>query len=375
MTQRSAKSHYNVVTLLACLFGAGLLLGCPGPGSGSITPTPGTPTPVEMPDLIKTGDFPNGIAADSDYIYVVIGEPHAGPNSLPPAAGSMSVVQVFSALDGSLVEEIPVAAGGHSLRMTPDGSALYIAHFSLDNVVTVISTKTLEVITTVGGGLQLDIMVPDALSIAGDGSYVYVGNNGPVGAGWISRIDTTTNTIEPGWRVAVNGGYTCWVEVSPIDDIIYANSWTGGTVQRKVISSESSAGSVAVGDFPHALAIDPTGQFLYAMVSGSNSVVKLDGETLDNLGALPGPYLGLWGAPVGGVLSESGNFLFIANHFAGSVAVLDIDPTSVDYDTVVHSYDAGLDPIFMAVAPGGERLYVANNESSNITVIDLGEFL
>ncbi len=325
---------------------------------------------LTLPATLETKPFPNGIAVDENYIYVVIGQPHASADSRPIPGGSESVVQVFSTSDGSLQAEIPVAGGGHSLRMTPDGRKIYIAHFSLDQRVTVINTDDLTVSRTLGGLLQTDISVPDALSISLDGRYVYVGNNGRT-SGWVSRIDAITETVDPNWRIEVNGGFTCWIEVSPLSDVLYANSWTGGTVQRKQISSQSSEQMASVGAFPHAVVVDPSGAFLYALVSGGNRVVKLDGQTLSELKTIEGPMFGYWGGPVTGLLSRSGLRMFVANHAFGLIAVVDIDPSSPRYDTVIDTIEVGQDPIFQALSPDGKTLYVANNESSEITIVDV----
>ena len=322
---------------------------------------------AELPATIETRRYPNGIAADAAHVYVVIGEPHSNPNSVPIPAGRESLVQVFSTVDGSLVKEIVVPGGGHSLRLAPDGETIYVAHFSMDHLVTAISTSRLEVVASVGGLLS-GISVPDALSIAPDGRWVYVGNNG-VNEGWVSRIDTATHEVDPNWRVEVTGGYTCWVEVAPDGEVLYANSWTGGTVQRKEIATQSSTNLAAVGDFPHAVAIDPTGAFVYALVSGGNMVRKLDATTLDVVLDVDGPFAGFWGGPVSGTWSHSGRYLFVANHALGSVAVLDTRD-----DTVVATLDVGMDPIFTALSPDGARLYVANNESATITTVDVSAY-
>ena len=347
-----------------------------GPSS-SVDPTVDPPDPTSpdpqtgaFPTTLQTDSFPNGIAADADHIYVVIGEPHSGPDSFPIGIGTTSAVQVFSAVDGLLVDEIEVPGGGHSLVMSPDGGTLYVAHFSLDNQVTAISTDTLAVVAEVGGPLQLDIVVPDALSISPDGRWVYVGNNG-LFSGWISRIDTETHEVDGSWRATVEGGFTCWVAASPDPERLYANSWTGGTVQLKDAVDGTSITSAQVGAFPHALAMEPTGQFIYAMVSGGNRVLKLDAATLDVVTEIDGPTLGFWGGPVSGVMSHEARHLFVANHVLGNIAVVDVDPDSPTYDTVVETLDAGADPIFSALSPDGERLYVANNAGSTITVLDV----
>jgi DNA-binding beta-propeller fold protein YncE len=362
-----------------------LSVGCtsPEPGVGGPDAATGGSAPdagadgdagSALPSTIDVGKYPNGIVADDRHIYVVIGEAHTGPDSMPTAAGSRSFVRVYSASDGTLVKSIDVAGGGHSMRMTPDGAELYIAHFTLDQLVTVISTATLEVSTTIGGPLQTDISVPDALSISADGRYVYVGNNG-LNSAWISRIDTATHKVDPGWRVDVTGGYLCWVEVSQSGDVVYANSWTGGTVQRKIVASQQADGVTSVGDYPHAVVLEPSGAYLYALVSGGNRLTKLDAASLEEVGQVHGPWGGtLWGGPVSGVLSSSGKSMFVANHAVGGVGVVDIDPESPTYDTATAQFSVGADPIFMALSSDGGRLFVANNESGTISVVDVTAF-
>jgi DNA-binding beta-propeller fold protein YncE len=343
----------------------------PGGADASVAGDPDA-APV-LPSVFDVGSHPNGIAADDRYIYIVIGETHTDPNSVPIPAGTMGTVEVYSVADGTHVEDIDVRGGGHSLRLTPDGSELYVAHFSLDQVVTAIATDTLEVVAEIGGALQPHISVPDALSISSDGRYVYVGNNG-ASAAWVSRIDTETHAADPDWRVDVIGGYSCWVEVSASGDVLYANSWTGGTVQRKLVATEVDDGMASVGDFPHAVVLEPSGDYVYAFVSGGNRVVKLDAVTLAEVVEIPGPWGGFWGGPVSGQLSASGKSMFVANHALGGVAVVDIDPTSDAYDTAIDTIVVGADPIFMAPSVDGSTLFVANNESSTISVVDVSMY-
>lgn len=348
-----------------------LLCGC-HIGSLSLGSLLGLPDKEALVDVIETDSFPNGIAADDDFIYVVIGEPHSSPDSRPIAAGQRSVVQVYSADTLELVDEIDVAAGGHAMEMTPDGEKLYIAHFSLDNAVTAIDLDNYRTVE-VGGALQLDILAPDSVSISPDGRYTYVGSNGP-GTGFITRIDTETDEIDDDFRAEVEGGFTCWVEASPKEDILYANSWTGGTVQRKSLPSGRSEESVSVGAFPHAVSPSKDGEIVYAMVSGGNQVLALDPLTLETVDEIDGPWASQWGGPVSGTLSRAGRHLFVANHTIGQVAVVNIDPDSPDMHTVVATLPAGQDPIFMALSPDGDRLYVADNASATISVLDVTDW-
>ena len=337
------------------------------PGAPDASETDGA---VDMPERISVGQFPNGIAANSQNVFVVRGSRHGGVTPFPAPAGELGSVEVFSALNGSLIKSIDVPAGGHALRMTPDGSEIYVAHFSMDRIVTSISTDSLEVSASIGGQQQFQLGVPDSLAISSDGRHVYVGSNGHNDTAWISRIDTATHALDPDWRVDVAGGNVCWVEV--VGDAIYANSWTGGTVQRMSISAERLDASHKVGDFPHAVA--PVGDVLYALVSGGNRVVKLDSTTLGEMSEIVGPWAGNWGGPVSAQLSLSQRSLFVANHAMNGVAVIDVDPSSSSYESVTNTILVEDDPIFMALSENGETLYVANNESSTISIVDVSAY-
>lgn len=325
---------------------------------------------------ISTELYPNGIGVSNTHVYLVLGEPHTNPASVPVAAGTTSKVKVFD-LEGEFVTDIEVPGGGHSLRMTPDGKYAYIAHFSLDNVVSVISTETNTLITTVGGLNQTAILVPDAISISPNGDYVYVACNGPNSVGWISRISVSTNEVDSNWKLPVTYGFTCWVEAHPVSNHVYANSWTGGSVQLNDISSQQQIASVEVGDFPHAIVFNSDGSHLYALVSGGNKVLKVNATDLQIISEIPGPdlWLNFWGGPISGVLSKSGNFIFIANHGMGAVAVLDVNPSSSAYEKVVDIFKVGDDPIFQAVSRDGKTLYVANNGDGTFSIIPIDKYL
>jgi len=52
------------------------------------------------------------------------------------------------------------------------------------------------------------------------------------------------------------------------------------------------------------------------------------------------------------------------------VAVIDSDPTSMTYNTVIATVAVGLDPRGIAVTPDGTRLYVTEVETASVSVID-----
>ena len=67
-------------------------------------------------------------------------------------------------------------------------------------------------------------------------------------------------------------------------------------------------------------------------------------------------------------LSEDGLYLFVANTAAGTV-----DVVSTGQRSIVRRFDVGLDPVSVAVRPGGGELWVANHVSDSISVIDTSD--
>ncbi|MEW5850980.1 MAG: YncE family protein [Myxococcota bacterium] len=344
----------------------------PDAGSTGTTTTDAGGTELQPGASFTVATYPNGIVATDDAVFVVRGARHSGPNSIPVQAGMQHAVQVFGR-DGQLRKEIAVAGGGHAAVLSPDRQRLYVAHFSLDNAVTVINTVAGAVEAVVGGAGQMEILVPDALVASPDGAYVYVANNGPSSTAWVNRINTITNTLDD-WRVDVTGGYLCGLELSPDGSTLYVNSWTGGTVHRVDVPSRTVVQTTPVGDFPHTSVADARGQALYVMASGANGVRKLNALDLSLIENIPGPYFGYWGGPVSGVRSASGNHLFVANYELGSVAVVDTNPQSASHDRVIHQESVGTNPVFMALSPDGTRLYVANNGASTVSVVDVSAY-
>ena len=329
------------------------------------TQTPGVET-------IDVGGYPNGIAVNETYMFVVLGAEHAGPDSLPEATGVESVVQVFN-LDGTFVTEIVVDGGGHSMLATQDGDVL-VAHFSAENSISVIDTDLLMVRTELGGNPPGNISLPDALSLSADGQYAYVGSNGLDGSGWLARIILEEDTVDENWKSSVAGGATSWVEADDIGLYLYANSWTGGTTQRKDAVTGADAGSLEVGEFPHSITFNQDQSFGYVAVTGGNDLVKIRLLDFTKEGSIPGPWDGLWGDPSNAVLSAEGNFLFVANHDMGYVAVLDINPASATYDTVVEIIQVGADPIFQTLTKDGDILFISNNGDGSISRVDVSQY-
>ena len=76
--------------------------------------------------------------------------------------------------------------------------------------------------------------------------------------------------------------------------------------------------------------------------------------------------------PRGLVVSPDGTLLYVANSGSDNVSVIDTNPASGTYNTVIATIPVGDYPIGLALSPEGSRLYVGNAGSDNVSIIDTG---
>ena len=75
--------------------------------------------------------------------------------------------------------------------------------------------------------------------------------------------------------------------------------------------------------------------------------------------------------PAGVVVSPDGKRAYVANTGSNTVSVINNEPASVNYNTVISTVSVGSSPSALAISPDGTRLYVANTGSRTVSVINI----
>jgi 6-phosphogluconolactonase len=142
---------------------------------------------------------------------------------------------------------------------------------------------------------------------------------------------------------------------------------TGQLVRLSAIEAEPPTS-----EGPLAIAVDPTGSFVYVGASDSVSAYTID-PTTGLLTALPGsPFPAAGGYIDGLAIASSGKFLYTANGAANSVSALAIDATTGRLTQVPGSpFAAGEAPATIAVDPASRFVFVANLLSGNVSVFQI----
>jgi 6-phosphogluconolactonase len=155
-----------------------------------------------------------------------------------------------------------------------------------------------------------------------------------------------------------------------------------GTIDAYTVNSNgtlTAAGtSTPAGIIPSGLAVDSAGKHLFLAnqgvqcnpKSGTISVFNISGTTLT---PAPGsPFVTASGSaqnstrPAAVAVSLSGNFLYVANQFDGTVSVFSI-ASSGGLTPILAPYAVGMTPAALALSPDGSFLYVANSGSGNVS--------
>ncbi len=131
---------------------------------------------------------------------------------------------------------------------------------------------------------------------------------------------------------------------SPIDDVI-ANVGVGSSAKSVVISAD--------------------GALCYTVSTEGDVIVPVDIEGQSTFPAIP-----VGDQPVAIVMHPAGKLAYVANFNSGTVSVIDTDPTSPTFHSVVQTITVGTGPIDLAVSPDGDRVVVANATSNDLSIID-----
>ncbi|HEX6466468.1 MAG TPA: YncE family protein [Terriglobales bacterium] len=221
-------------------------------------------------------------------------------------------------------------------------------------------------LTTLSGSPYAIGASPDALAIDPHNKLLYVGGASGLNAfginsnGTLSTISLSTGTLSA-MGIAINPGGTALYVLDGV-----ASTITGFTITNGKLAA-ITGGQIAVSGTPSSLVIDPAGAHLYA-AEGSAGIVT---ATINSNGTLT-ENSNIVAPPAGAsftklAITPSGRNLYAAT--IGGVVVFSFDANGVPTplggtQTVVAT---STNPSALAVDPAGNFLFVANNDTSNVS--------
>lgn len=261
-----------------------------------------------------------------------------------------NTVSVIDTAAERVVATVPVAAGPDGIVLAPGGRSAFVSGSSA-SAVSEIDTATDSVTRSIDVGKG-----PQGLAMTADGKWLLVAVNGD---DRVAFVDTAAHGVST--SVAVPKPHT--IAIRPDGRQAYVASQEPGHFALVVIDMATRAvvTQIPLDKPPRDLEFDADGKSLYLTLAGVPAVQVLDAATNQ------------WGAPV-----STGVSPHIAQHFAGmasGVVVVQGPGEVMLFDPVarasVRSIGVGKQPHWLDLSADGKKLWVSNEGSNDVSVVDL----
>ena len=284
-------------------------------------------------------------------------------------------VSVIDGASNQVVATIDIGKRPRGLKVSPDGSRLYVAvsgapkcpptmddeecekleaDLTADGIAEV-DTATRAVFRVLPSGLD-----PEQFDVNWTTGLMYVANE--------NANQTSILNVEKGEIIATvaTGLEPEGVRVSPDGKVAYVTGEVASDITVIDTATGSMKSKIKVGLRPRDIAFSSDSKTAYISneVGASIAVIDVASSAVMNTFALPEGSL-----PMGLVLSPDNQTLYVANGRAKTVVAMNVAD-----GTIKASVEAGRRPWGMTMSPDGSKLYTANGPGNDVSVIDVATF-
>ena len=244
--------------------------------------------------------------------------------------------------------------------VTPDGTTAYVTSYS-DDLVSVVDVASATRTRTITGFAD-----PWALAIDAD-QYLYVFDYGS-GSRPVHKVNLTTGLVDDS---VSRIGYAWSATLSADGSTLYAPYPAFAELVVIRTSDMAIRGQIPTVGQPRFAVVSPDQASVYVtsnVTSGPAMISRLDTTNLTIDDSWP---IASGGDTAAGIaISPDGQTLYVVIQdsisSAGTLLVIDAATKQVEASLAV-----GVTPSVVAVSPGGDRVYVTNNASSTLSVIEV----
>ena len=312
-------------------------------------------------------------------------QPAPAANTTPPAStatpaggrlfvtnevgGDISVVDVAAQ---KVITTIAVDKRPRGIRVSPDGSTLYVALSGSPiagpgvdesklpppdkraDGIGVVSVAEHRLLRIVKAGSD-----PEQTAVSSDGTRLFVANE-DVGEASVVAVDD--GHVVASLKV---GGEPEGVEMRPDGQVVYVTSEEDGHVAVIDTAALKVLKTIDVGPRPRSTAFLPDNSRAYVSSENGGSVAVIDAmkHTVLETVKLTGGQLV---RPMGVVASPDGKFVFVTTGRGKNVVILE---TATNKQ--VASIEVGERPWGIAVSPDGNTVFTANGPSNDVSIVDV----
>ena len=249
------------------------------------------------------------------------------------------------------------------IAINPTTERAYVSH--ADGTVHVINTTTDTDIATIvvsPGNALLGIAVNTA------SNKIYVANSG---TNQIAVIDGVSNTVSTTIDLAPAGVFPVDVEVNTVTNTLYVSNVLSLVVIVIDLNSNSIIDVIPGFDSPSRFTFDPNTNLMYMTNFFTNQVSVLDGSQNALSGGNPVlPSITIGNSADGIEINPTNQKIYTANSGDDTVSVIDANPSSGTYNTLIATIPVGVNPVGVGVDATNNRIYVTNKDEGTLSVID-----
>ena len=242
----------------------------------------------------------------------------------------------------------------HDLALTRDGKRLYATNLASGRL-SVIDTQSLETIASIPTGARAHVV-----TLTNDNRQAWVAN---IGEDNISIVDTATYRILG--TIPAGKGPT-GLAFSHDGRFAYASSQGDKTVNVIDTASHQIIKTIPVGANPHFLVLSPDGM-IWGTNTGGNDIYVIDPATNEKIASFE---VGAQPQQIAFAFKGiQGPNAYVTVGGLNKVIAVNADPKNL---RIVDQIDVGKSPNGIWANPEGTRLYVGNQGSNELQVVDTG---
>ncbi|GAB4221678.1 MAG: hypothetical protein Kow009_12560 [Spirochaetales bacterium] len=268
---------------------------------------------------------------------------------------SDGTVSVINGLNGTVLKTVPVGTQPVGLCINSDTRKIYVANKG-DGTVTVLDGSTNTVLTTI----SLTGTDPQMVAIYPELNKVYVAYE--YYDDLVEIIDGATDTVVGSY--ATSGNYPVGMAVNPVSGKIYIVLWGDSSVDvvngvtDTFLANISVINSYELG----GIAVDPLKNLIYIPnVSSTGELQVIDGNT----DTVSGTVIGVGNTPIAVAVDTEQSRVYVVNQGSGTVSVIDSESAMV-----MTTVPVGTNPIGIAVSEKHSLVYVVNQGDATVSVLD-----
>jgi 6-phosphogluconolactonase (cycloisomerase 2 family) len=281
----------------------------------------------------------------------------------------------------------PVAADGNpgAIVVDPSGSYAYVANRNTSDVSLMYIDPTAGTLT-----LHRQFYSPGtggtSIALAPSGQDLFVGGYGsPAGSVFAFTAAPTSGLLTAGTNSPVAAGNTPYgIAVDPTGQFVFATASFGQYLYVYSVGSGAALTQVPnsffyTGSGPYGVAVSPLGTanggFVYTAGSAVNQVTGFSYDGTGNLTQLPSSPVPAGSQPKGIAIDPLGTYLYVTNYGDGTVSSYSINAQSGALTAVGTAVSTGNinsvpnpAPIDVKVDPSGQYVYVVNYLDASVSL-------